>query len=111
MREQAVKSDFAARWEEMLVQRAFLFLWVGFLTGGVTFGYLFVPQDGTSWVHAWGSRGGAWAIVGWLFALVLMSCGVRGIKLRVYRWRRERESMSAEAAMDDDASAAERASR
>ncbi len=102
MARDVVKAGLAARWEENLVRRPFTFVWAGFLIGAVTFGYLFVPQEGTPWVDAWASRGGAWAIGAWLVALVCMSCGVRGLSLRVYRWRRDREADAVQVEVDED---------
>jgi hypothetical protein len=79
-----------------------MFAWVGLLIAAATFGYLFMPQDGHSWVEVWSSRGGAWAIAAWLLALVCMSCGVRGKALRVFRWRQTREAGSEAAEEADD---------
>lgn len=98
------KSRLANRWEDTLVRRPFTFVWAGFLIGAVTFGYLFVPQEGTAWVEVWASRGGAWAILAWLVALVCMSCGVRGLSLRVYRWRKETDSDAAQDTEEDRSS-------
>ena len=89
-----------------MVRWPFIFVWAGLLIGAATFGYLFMPLDGHSWVEVWSTRGGAWAIAAWLLALVCMSCGARGLSLRVFRWRQARDagSEASEEADDDEPS-------
>ena len=83
-----VPASMGSRWEELLARRAFAFFGVGAVIGAVVFGYLFFPHNGRAWTEVWVSRGGAWALGAWAVAIIFLSCGVRGMSLRVYRWRK-----------------------
>lgn len=92
----AASASVGSRWAELLARRAFVFVGVGAVIGAVVFGYLFFPNDGRSWAEVWVSRGGAWALGAWGLAIVCVSCGVRGVSLRIYRWRQAKALQSEE---------------
>lgn len=79
-------------WSEFLAEAAFHFLVIGFLVGSLSFVYLFVPTAGRQWVDAWKSMGLFWALGGWFVTLICLSCAVRGLRLRIYRWKMRRDS-------------------
>ena len=77
-------------WANFLADSPWHFLFLGAMVGALAFMYLFVPQPGGNWREVWFSKGVMWARACWSVALVLISCGVRGLGLRVRRWRQRK---------------------
>ncbi|MBK6616610.1 hypothetical protein [Ottowia sp.] len=92
--------DWRALWAQLLTDMPFSFLLLGAIIGGLTLLYLFVPMPGARWQEVWFSGGVMWAMAWWIVALVCTSCGVRGLQLRLHRWRVRKSEAETAAAAD-----------
>jgi hypothetical protein len=101
--------DWGALWEQFLADCPWHFMFLGSLIGSLTFMYLFVPTPGGNWREVWFSTGVMWAMLWWLTALICVSCGVRGLGLRLRRWRQRKAEVEAACVADVQRSDVEQA--